>query len=120
MMLSPHRISGPTFSATLTPGTSGSTVGYAIGSLGSISNDLLSDGKRVITWVRNGTTGVLEISGFSSNPGAAYISQATAGIANPTGSASYIYSVPNGVAKWEWAGHPFSFVDSVPLSVSIP
>lgn len=116
----PFAYIGPVWGAILTPGSGLGNVGYASGAFGSLSDDTLSDGKTIYALVDFSGNSLLQISGFSSDPGYNYIDNITAnGSTFSTGLASYSYDSGFGIASWQWASS-FGFVDSVPVPASIP
>lgn len=96
---------------TITPGSIDYNSGYESGSFGS-GTGLTNNGHTIIAVLNNFNgstfTAALSINGFSSDPGADFISQITVnGGPLSTSGASYSYSA--GVATWDWANEYFSF-----------
>lgn len=90
---------------TITAAVSGTNTGFsAPSSQGSASPSTLNGGK-TLSVAEYGTTGgikfVLQITGFSSDPGAGWLANAVADLTTYVGtSATYSYSA--GLASWSW------------------
>tara|TARA_R110000868_G_C10761954_1_gene753973 strand:+ start:147 stop:653 length:507 start_codon:yes stop_codon:yes gene_type:complete len=89
-------------------GGGGTFYGYINGVFGSMSSATLSDGKTLITLVddddgSNPIAGIMEISGFSSDPLTNYFSTVVVGGVSLASSAA-AYSYLAGVARWDWFG----------------
>ena len=105
--------SGATYSGTFT--AVDSLDGSGNGTIGASSASPATDsgGKTIATiaeayifFVYQST--VLAISGFSSDPGAAYFGTAIVnGTSKTAASASYSYNSGAGTASWVWGGGPF-------------
>lgn len=103
------------FDATLTAGQSSGLVGYraSIG-LGSMSPTVTDDSRTVVSFY-NAVFGletddvILEIQGFSSDPGTSWLSSVTVSGFGSLTPASAVYSYGGGTAVWTWedVGHPF-------------
>jgi len=125
----PHAGIAATDIATLTVGTAptcggGADFGYdSATGLGSYSPTGLTGGKTVRTVVEEWTTCIMlpvvtifKVSGFSSNPGAGWLTSVRCnGVTKvPSGAPSY----SAGTAGWVWAGNPFLLINKQGQNVS--
>ncbi|MEX8520023.1 MAG: hypothetical protein AB3X44_16050 [Leptothrix sp. (in: b-proteobacteria)] len=116
---------GGTINTTMTSGNSsvgGTFRGFkTTGSptFGSITSNLLSDGKTITDFYDETVApdAVLAISGFTSNPGQAYFTTAKGNATTKT-SASATYGYAAGVATWTWLSN-FGFPTSGSAVVQI-
>lgn len=107
--------------------TAGSAIGFygysASPSIGSISPTTLGDGKTLAQMVDVDPAvkdHILQISGFSSDPGSSYlISAAANGTTLLAAAASYGYNSGSGTAVWTWTNQSFGFVDGNNYTVVI-
>jgi hypothetical protein len=104
-----------------------SLFGYESGEFGSYSPTGLTGGEVVVDLFDHRSFGtgsctfpngsVLLISGFSVNPGSAWLSSATCnGVTNSQSSSSYSYS--SGIARWDW-NQEFNFSNGINYSCTI-
>jgi hypothetical protein len=95
--------------------------GYSYLILGSISPVYLSNNVQTYTTfcdVHGPGLSSLQISGFTSDPGAAWLVSAEAhGVTNQGSAATYSYS--GGTASWSWAGSSFGFPGSGAVAVQV-
>ncbi len=80
--------------------------GFIAGSLGSYSPASLTGGKTLLQLYdyevcANAT--VMQVSGFSSNPGSTWLSSVSCGGGALTGSGAASFGFAGGVASWTWA-----------------
>jgi YD repeat-containing protein len=117
-----------TENATVTSSTynlgrgAGTNYGFFAGEMGSISPGTLNNGTLVYHQFvdYHGTTPQASVAftGFSANPGAAWLISATAGSVTQQGStATFTYT--SGEAIWSWNNSPFGFPVSGNVAVSV-
>jgi hypothetical protein len=109
------------YSGSITQGNSpGVAVGYSTAfSIGAIS-PTTHNGHTIADWYdqASGSTGVLRISGFSSDPGKNWIVSCTAhGTTKTAASSTYSYSL--GAAQWSWPAGAFGFATSGTTAATI-
>lgn len=98
--------------------------GYYQGTLGSIANPTLSDGKTIFEFLDQGFALTFAVSGFSSDPGASYFNAIHVDCASPptsmaSSSATYSYSATNGIASWSWARSNWCILRPSPRSIGV-
>ena len=98
--------------------------GYDSGSdcsspFGSLSPEILSGGKTVTMFDdASDAQSIVNVSGFSSDPGQGWLISASATGVTLNGSAA-TYGYSNGTASWHWFGSGFNFAASGPTTVSL-
>ena len=112
--------------ATLTAGQLTSNVGYMQSNFGSMSQTTLSDGKVITALYHHSTIFTedpfveLTITGFSSDPGANYLSLLTiAGWGDLPGGALYYLGFGSSTIRYRWdnVGQPFTNLGVYSISV---
>ena len=78
---------------------------------GSYTPTALTGGKTLIDFVDTDSNGTVEVSGFTSDPGAGWLLSATGRGTTKLGSAA-TYSYSAGTATWQWTNSPFGFQTS--------
>lgn len=105
---------------SMTAGITGTFTGLLAGSFGSRTPTALFDGMTLALLTDDSGTNScsLRITGFSGDPGTAYLKFISAnGVAKTGGAASYVYGA--GAATWTWAAQTFGFVNGVTYPVVI-
>lgn len=88
-------------------------IGFFHGTInyGSYTPTALTGGKTLIDFVDADSNGTVEVSGFTSDPGAGWLLSATGrGVTKQASAAVYSYSA--GTATWEWTNSVFGFQTS--------
>lgn len=85
-----------------------SDVGYAHGQFGSLSPSTTANGFTILylflytNYSTGQTVWVLEVSGFGSNPGAAWLQSISIPTVGTLTGASASFTYGSGVSEWEW------------------
>jgi hypothetical protein len=101
---------------TITIGTSTSDTGFIRGSIGSMSPTTTSNGFTYSALVDHYTikgdfgNSHFSVSGFTSNPGAGWLTSVKVGSASAHTGATALYSYLGGQATWTWRGIEWGFV----------
>lgn len=112
-LMAPLAASAASDSGTVTVGMSALpcgittlTISGSPGGVGSYSPTGLTGGNTVVgVWDDTGCVvrGLLDVSGFSSDPGSSWLTSITCnGVQNASSSASYGYDSSTGQAEWSW------------------